>query len=143
MNNDLFGDHRDIVAISEELLAAARRLPRPDAAELSEIRARLGRRAANHLRAEDETIIQPLLASGRLRELPGAEAAISAIRASRVRYSDHVHKWTLPAVVADWDGYAADLAGMIAYLKQVLAQEERDLYWPALRLLSAERRPAD
>jgi hypothetical protein len=135
MSADLFEDHRAIVALAEELLAAARRMPKPSTEELTQIRTRLGARAAQHLRDEDATIIRPLLASGRIDELAGAREAIAAIRESRAHYSNHVGKWTLAAVQSDWDGYAEALVGMIDYLKKVLVQEERDLYWPALHLL--------
>lgn len=142
MSADLFEDHRTIVALSEELLALARSTPRPGAEALTALRTRLGMYAARHLRDEDSMIIRPLLASGRIDELPRAREALAAIRESRARYSNHVGKWSVAAVLADWDGYAADLVGMIDYLKQVLDQEERDLYWPALHLLGQQPQPA-
>jgi hypothetical protein len=143
MTADLFEDHRVIVAISEELFALVRRTPAPTLAELTEVRSRLGIRAAQHLRDEDAIIVRPLLASGRADELPGAMEAIAAIREARARYSNHVGKWTLAAIHADLPGYAEDLVGMIDYLKRVVAMEERDLYWPALRLLNAQTTPSN
>lgn len=138
MTADLFDDHRAIVAISEELLALVRRTPPPSLAELTEVRARLGTRAAQHLRDEDAMIVRPLLASGRIAELHGAMEAIAAIREARAHYSNHVGRWTLAAIQTDLPGYAEALVGMIDYLKHVVAMEERDLYWPALRLLNAQ-----
>lgn len=135
MTTDLIEDHRAILALSEELLTLARREPRPSAEELTQMRSKLGTRAAQHLRDEEEMIIRPLLASGRIDELPAAKAAIAAIRESRAHYSNHVGKWNPAAIKADWDGYVAALVAMIDYLKPVLVHEERDLYWPALRLL--------
>ena len=143
MTADLFDDHRVIVATSEELLALVRRTPPPGLAELTEVRSRLGTRAAQHLRDEDAMIVRPLLASGRVDELPGAMDAIAAIREARAHYSNHVGKWTLAAIQADLPGYAEALVGMIDYLKRVVAAEERDLYWPALRLLNAQAAPAN
>ena len=136
MTTDLFDDHRAIVALSEELLALVRRTPRATVEEVTQARARLGTRAAQHLRDEDALIVRPLLASGRIDEIPGAMEVIAAIRESRAHYSNHVGRWTLAAVQADWDGYGEALVGMIDYLRRVLLREERELYWPALRLLN-------
>ena len=141
MTADLFEDHRAIAAIAEELLEMVRRTPRPGIDTVAQRRTRLGARAAQHLRDEDSMIIRPLFASGRIDELPGAQEAIAAIRESRAHYSNHVGRWTIPAIQADWDGYAQALVGMIDYLKRVLAREEHDLYWPALRLLQQETPP--
>ena len=138
MPADLFEDHRAIAAIADELLALTRQDPRPSLAALTEVRTRLGSRAAQHLRDEDSMIIRPLLASGRIDEIPGAQEAIVAIRESRAHYSNHVGRWTLAAIQADWDGYAAALVEMIDYLKRLIAHEERALYWPALKLLQAQ-----
>lgn len=138
MPADLFEDHRAILALAEELLAAARRVPPPSAEELAQLRSRLGARAAQHLRDEDAMIIRPLFASGRIDELDGAHEAIIAIRESRAHYSNHVGKWTPAAVKADMKAYAAALVDMIHYLKQVTEQEERHLYRSAMRLLGAE-----
>lgn len=138
MSADLFEDHRVIAAIAEELLDLTRQNPRPNLAALTEVRTRLGSRAARHLRDEDAMIIRPLFASGRIQEIPGAEEAIVAIRESRAHYSNHVGQWTLAAIQADWDGYANALVSMIDYLKKLIELEERALYWPALHLLEGE-----
>jgi hypothetical protein len=85
---------------------------------------------------EDHRVIvataEELLAAARRRRPPAGPEELSEIRA---RYSDHVRKWTPRAVQADREGYAQALVDMLACLKPVIAQEERDLYWPALRLL--------
>jgi len=141
MPADLFDDHRAITAIAEELLELVRQTPRPSLAALTEVRTRLGSRAAQHLRDEDAMIIRPLFASGRIEEIPKAQATIAAIRESRAHYSNHVGKWTLASIQADWEGYADALVEMIRYLKALLEHEERDLYWPALRLLGQDVPP--
>jgi hypothetical protein len=135
MSVDLFEDHRAIVALSEELLVLLRRNPRPTVDELTQLRTRVGSRAAQHLRDEDALIIRPLLATGRIDEIPGARDTIVAIRESRAQYSNHVGKWTRGAIHADWDGYVHEMTDMIERLKQILAREERELYRPALQLL--------
>jgi hypothetical protein len=139
--SDLFDDHRALTAIADELLELVRQTPRPGLGALTQLRAQLGSRAAQHLRNEDATIIRPLFASGRINELPNAQEAIAAIRESRAQYSNHVGKWTLAAIQADWDGYARALTDMIDYLNRLIELEERDLYWPALHLLGQDMGP--
>lgn len=138
MSADLFEDHRAIAAIADELLELARQDPRPSLAALTEVRTRLGSRAAQHLRDEDAMIIRPLFASGRIEEIPGAQDVIVAIRESRAHYSNHVGQWTLAAIQADWEGYADSLVSMIDYLRKLIEHEERALYWPALHLLGQD-----
>lgn len=139
--SDLFDDHRTLTAIADELLELVHQTPRPGLEALTQLRAQLGSRAAQHLRSEDAMIIRPLFASGRIDELPNAQEAIAAIRESRAQYSNHVGKWTLAAIQADWDGYAQALTSMIDYLNRLIEREERDLYWPALHLLGQDVGP--
>jgi hypothetical protein len=140
--SDLFEDHRAITAIADELLELVRQTPHPSLEALTQLRIQLGTRAARHLRDEDAVIIRPLFASGRIDELPNAQEAIVAIRESRAHYSNHVGKWTVAAIQADWEGYAEALVGMIDYLKRLIEREERDLYWPTLHLLGQDVPPA-
>lgn len=142
MTADLFEDHRALAAIAGELLDLVRQTPRPKLEAVAQLRVKLGARAAQHLRDEDALIIRPLFASGRIDELPGAQEAIVAIRESRAHYSNHVGKWTIAAIQADWDGYANALAEMIDYLNLLLTREENDLYRPALRLLEQDAQRA-
>ena len=135
MPADLFEDHRAILAIALEVLEMVRSTPRPGYEALAQLRTRLGARMAQHLRDEDAMIVRPLLASGRIDELPGAQDAIVAIREARALYSGHVGKWTPAAIQADWDGYGEAITDMIDKFRQRAAMEERELYWPALRLL--------
>ncbi len=125
MTADLFEDHRVIIALAEELLAAARREPPAGADELAQLRSRLGTRAAQHLRDEDAMIVRPLFASGRIDELPGAQEAIAVIREARAHYSSHVGQWTPAAVQADREGYTEALVGMIDDLKRACWRGKR------------------
>ncbi len=135
MKIDLFQEHREIIAAAEDLLGTLRRVPRAPLEEITQRRVRLGNLAAAHLRSEDEVIMRPLHASGRIDELPGAQAMFTEIRAGHSVYSAHVRKWTLAAIEQDRRGYADAVVGMIAYLRDMTAREENILYWPALRLL--------
>ncbi len=138
MHNDLFEDHRKIVAAADELLALLRRNPNLPLEELVAMRARLGGLSMSHLRAEEEQIVAPLKASGQLDDIPGAAAVLAAIRDGRSTYSNHIRKWTPQAIEQDRAGYVEALIALIGMVKVVIAREETDLYWPALRLLAPD-----
>ncbi|MBT2187922.1 hemerythrin domain-containing protein [Sphingobium nicotianae] len=139
MAADLFEEHRQLVAAAEALLMIARREPPARADQITQLRMHLSNLAKTHLRSEDELIIAPLITSGRAGELPEAQRIMEEIRNGQRIYSDHVRRWTLPAVEADRAGYATALVDMIDYLRKMIEREEAYLYWPALRLLSADR----
>jgi hypothetical protein len=132
---DLIEDHRELLQLSEALLTSLRRSPPATGEEIAQMRANLGKRAAQHLLAEDSQIVRPLFATGRIHELPDAEAAITTMRQSRARYSNHVGQWTPQAIEADRPGYLDALIEIVRALRELFAIEEKDLYWPAARLL--------
>lgn len=136
MQNDLFEDHRKIVAAADDLLAILRQNPDLRIEELNAMRVRLGSLSMAHLRAEEEQIIAPLKASGQLDDIPGAAAVLTAIRNGRSNYSDHIRKWTPQAIAQDRAAYVEALIVLIGLLKALITREETDLYWPALRLLA-------
>jgi hypothetical protein len=140
MPADLFEDHRLIVATAEAFLATVRRTPRAGMDEVSMMRAKLGSLTMAHLRAEDETIIAPLQASGHLASIAGAADVITTIRQSRSTYSDHIRKWTPQAIAQDWEGYGNAVEHIVTQLRLLVALEEEQLYWPALRLIIPEER---
>jgi hypothetical protein len=131
----LFEQHRQLIAMAEELLTLVRREPCVSIEEIALARARLGRLGIAHLQAEDELIVQPLLTSGRACELPDAEAIIEDIRETRRISAEYAGRWTMAAVEADRDGYAAALDEMVAFIREVTAREEEQLYRPVIALL--------
>ncbi|MBB5984501.1 hemerythrin domain-containing protein [Sphingobium lignivorans] len=139
MTDDIFRQHRVMIAAGEDLLATARRTPPARLEEIAQLRVRLAGLAMAHLKAEEETIVRPLMGSGRIDQIPGAAALIAECRAGHGAYSDHVRRWTLPAIDADRAGYAQALSQMLDQLRAMMEREERLLYWPALRLLGAAR----
>jgi hypothetical protein len=143
MLSDLFEDHRQMVGIGRELLALVRREPRARPEEITQLRVRLSNLAKRHLRNKDAMIFTPLIASGRIDELPGAAEVIADIRKAHGIYSDHVGKWTIKAVEADREGYAEALVWMIDFLRALIVREESILYWPALRLLHPANKPGE
>jgi len=139
MTADLFKEHRTLVAAAEELLALVRQTPPVPIEDIAQLRVRIANLALAHLRAEDEVIIRPLLASGRSHELPEASTLIAEIRSGHSVYSNHVRTWTLQAVELDREGYAEAMVDMTDYLRRMIAREENLLYWPALKLLNGAR----
>jgi hypothetical protein len=138
MSADLFEEHRQIIALAEELLALVSRRPCASVEEIAELRVRLSNLGIAHLRAEDELIMKPLLVSGRVSELPGAAAIIGEIRASYSFYSTHANRWTMRAIEADRQGYAQALTGMLDHLRGIIMREETLLYLPVIRLLKTQ-----
>lgn len=138
MAAELFEEHKALIATAEELLAMVRRVPRAPIEEIAQLRVRVANLALGHLRHEDDVIIKPLVASGRVDEIPGAANLISDIRSGHRTYSDHVRSWTLQSVELDRAGYAEALVGMVDFLRKMTTREENLLYWPALRLLNGK-----
>jgi hypothetical protein len=131
----LFEQHRQLIAMAEELLTLVRREPRASIEDIALMRARLGRLGVAHLRAEDELILQPLLTSGRACELPEAEAIIEEFRETRRISAEYASRWTMAAVEADREGYAAALHDMVAFIREITVREEEQLYRPVIALL--------
>jgi hypothetical protein len=138
VTTDLFEQHRQLIALVEELIVLVGQEPQASIEDIALLRARLGMLGIAHLHAEDELIMHPLLASGRVDELPEAAAIIAEIRISRRYFSDHASRWTMEAVHADRDGYAHALDEMIGVIRAITAREEAGLYGPVLALLKIE-----
>lgn len=137
MSADLFEGHRQLIALTEELLALVRRVPAVRLEVIAELRAHLGRHAVAHLRLEDEQIMKPLLASGRADEIPDACLIIAEIRIGNRYYSDYSDHWTMQAVERDRVRYAEALAAMVDHLHDSTERKERLLYRPVLKLLGS------
>ena len=135
MPADLIKQHRQLIALTEELIALVRRKPRASIEDIARLRARLGIVGVAHLKAEDERIMQPLFASGLAEQLPEVTGIIDEIRASRRYSADHASRWPMEAVEADLDGYADALDAMMVVIRTVTAREETQLYGQVLALL--------
>jgi len=141
MSADLFEQHRHLIALTEELRTLVCRRPYVSIEEIAQLRAHLGKTGVAHLRAEDELIMRPLLASGRADEVPEAMAVIGEIRAAMSYYGQHANRWTMAAVDADRDGYAEALGQLIDFMRNAMAREETELYAPVLALLRSNATP--
>lgn len=139
MLGDLFEEHRLMKVRGEELFDTVRRVPRVRLDEITQLRVRIASISMAHLRTEDELIIKPLLASGRMDEIPGAAEIIAHMRQAHRDYSVHVGRWTLQAMEGDWEGYVRAIAPLIEDMHATMAREEELLYRPALKLLAEGR----
>lgn len=131
-------EHREIIEAAETLLTLVSGTPRPSIDEVSQLRARIGTLALNHLFTEETLLIGPLLTSGRIDELPGGREALTENRELRAIYSNHIRDWTPQTIVKDWAGYTKALAELIDQLKIILAREEQYLHVPGAKLLHPE-----
>jgi hypothetical protein len=135
---DLFEEHRVIVEEADAFLALVQRVPPASIEEINRHRARLGSLTMTHVRTEEDMIIQPLLASGRLEELTGAVALLAEMREGRRAYSDQIRNWTPQAIEANRDDYMDAVQLIVENLKARIVREEALLYWPALKLLASD-----
>ncbi len=143
MPADLFEDHRAIIAAADDLLAVLREVPRRRMDEIGQMRVRLGSLTMAHLRAEEELLLRPLIASGRINEIPQADAVLADIREGRTVYSDHIRKWTPQAIDADFTGYVAAVTDLVERTNMLARREETDLYRPAYDLLASAPRQSE
>ncbi|HWJ69692.1 MAG TPA: hypothetical protein VNS79_06580 [Sphingobium sp.] len=141
MPTSLLNEHREILSAVNKLLALVRREPRPAMDEVSALRAHIGSLLLRHMHNEEALIIGPLLASGRLDDLPGGAAVLAEVRELRTVYSRHVGQWTPQAISADWSGYVAAAIHVAAHMQAMFAREERHLHLPARQLLAPTASP--
>jgi len=134
----LFREHREIIEAAEKLRDMVDRTPRPPMDVVSQLRARIGSLTLNHLRSEATLIVSPLLASGRIGELPEGRQVLSEIHELRATYSNHIRDWTPQAIVRDWPGYTIAVAQVTERLRSMFAREEEHLHLPAIKLLYPE-----
>lgn len=137
---DLVEEHRQINAALEDIAVALRRTPPVEVDELTRLRVRFGNLARKHLQAEEEHIFRPLAETGLIETLPKIKAIMQDMRAEWATYSANVREWTLPAIMADREGYLEQIERRIALLKSWNRIEEEQVYRPALAALDTHRR---
>ena len=139
MSVDLFEEHSAIVQAGEEFLAAITRTPRIQMDELSRMRVKLSSLVRRHRLTEEEFIFGPLTREGGFRKLPHLEPFVQDLMREKARYSEHVRKWTLAAIQADWDGYVLAVEDLLRGLKRVIHTEESSLYQLVLALAASQQ----
>ncbi len=136
MPTSLLNDHHAIIVAANKLLALLRRQPRPAMDEVSQLRAHIGALMLRHMRNEETLVIGPLLASGRIGDLPGGAGVLAEMRELNALYSRHIGDWTLQAIKADWSGYVDAVSHVTGRMQVMFAHEEKYLHEPVLQLLS-------
>lgn len=139
MSVELFEEHSAIVQAGEDFLAAIKRTPRIQMDELSRMRVKLSSLIRRHRLTEEEFIFGPLTREGGFSTLPQLEPFVQDLMREKVRYSQHIHKWTLAAIQADWDGYVRAVEELLHGLKRVIHAEETGLYQLVLGLSGPAR----
>lgn len=136
---ELFEEHSAIVQAGEEFLAAIKREPRIPMDALSRMRVKLSALVRRHRLTEEEFIFGPLIREGGFGKLPHLEPFVQDLMREKARYSEHIRKWTPPAIQADWNGYVLAVEDLLRNLKRVIHAEESGLYQLVLGLRATQR----
>lgn len=134
---ELFEEHSAILEAAESFLAAIKRTPRPSIDEVTRLRVRLSARVRQHRLTEEEFIFGPLMREGGLGKLPHLGPKVQELMREKVRYSEHVRKWTPQAIERDWHGYVEACEARILSLRHVITEEETCIYQAVLALNAA------
>lgn len=137
MTAELFEQHKAIIETAEQIVAAAQRIPRATTDELTRIRVKLGGLLVTHLQSEEKLVLAPLRAPGARDALPGITAIITELRDFRRLYSEHVGKWTIPAIEQDLSGYITATTALLGQFKRLAVREEDELYRPYFKSLQS------
>lgn len=137
MNNHLdtlLAQHRELRALADAYLAELSKA-QPDLARLGKCRWTLARLISAHLAFEAMHLYPALQRLGTSAAASGERAA-SGIGQLTEALGAHVRDWTIPAIEADWEGYAQSSRSLIAKLCARMDQEEASLY-PLVRQAKA------
>jgi hypothetical protein len=131
---ELFEEHSAMLEAAEEFLAAVRRKPRISLDRLSRMRVRLSSLIRQHRTTEEAFIYGPLMRDGGFGRLPHLEPIVQDLMREKVRYSEHIRKWTPQAIESDWEGYVRACEERLQAFKRVLLHEEATVYQAVLGL---------
>lgn len=109
------------------------------APHIGQARTTLARLIAEHLKSEDEILHAPLRDHKLTDQIPGYAAIAAETRDLRLRYSAHIGEWPARAVEADWQTYIVEARRLSQAVTALAAQEEREIYPAAQRLLAGMR----
>ena len=135
---ELFEEHSAMLEAAEDFLAAVRRTPRIPLDQLSRKRVRLSTLIRRHRTTEEEFIFAPLMRQGGFAHMPQLETVVQELMREKVKYSEHIRKWTLQAIEQDWDGYVAACEERILSFKRTIFDEEARIYQPVLNLKASQ-----
>jgi hypothetical protein len=135
---ELFEEHSVMLEAAEEFLAALRSRPRISLEKLSRMRVRLSSLIRQHRVTEEAFIYGPLMRDGGFGNLPHLEPIVQHLMREKVKYSEHIRKWTPLAIERDWEGYVRACEERLRAFKRVLLDEEATVYQTVLRLDPAQ-----
>ncbi|MGY2733563.1 hemerythrin domain-containing protein [Sphingomonas sp. UYP23] len=139
MLDKLLSDHERMRSLGDEVRACLTSLT-PDPVRMETARWQLSRLSMQHFAADERLVLVPL-------ETRGSSAA--AKLAARFRkdlekfyewYRNHMERWTGTAIERDPTGFGGALDEILAWQKDRLKREERELY-PLLATLRTEASP--
>jgi len=128
VSNDLFEEHQAIVETAEGFIDMLKREPRPPMGDVSRARVKLSALIRRHRATEEELIFGPLMREGGLGKLPHLTPFVQELMREKVRYSDHVRKWTPQAIEKDWSGYIVAVESLLEGLKSIMKDEQSSVY---------------
>ncbi|MBO9576279.1 MAG: hypothetical protein J7494_11115 [Sphingobium sp.] len=128
MSGDLFEEHQAIVEAAEEFVTALKLEPRIPLDQLSRLRVKLSTLVRRHRTTEEEFIFGPLTREGGLGKLPHLEPFVQELMREKVRYSEHVRKWTPRAIEEDWAGYVRACEGLLEGLRRIVRDDQASIY---------------
>ena len=136
----LRAEHAAIETLSRFLttLIAAARPPRPT--ELAAVRGMLRDTLTRHLRCEDWALYPRLRASGDGEAVRLEATFVDEMGHIAGDFAAYDARWTAEAVEADWDGFRAETAAVLAALGRRIDRENEHLYPVAERLALAGER---
>lgn len=135
---ELFEEHSAMLAAAEDFLAAVKHTPRIPLDQLSRKRVRLSTLIRRHRTTEEEFIFAPLARQGGFARMPHLEAIVQELMYEKVKYSEHIRKWTLQAIEADWSGYVAACEERLQAFRRVIFDEEATIYQAVLGLNASQ-----
>ena len=118
--------HDDLLGTIQKLDAVTR-CDRPDPSELGIARWKLTRASRARWRILDD-VIYPEIERRSFVSRPDVTRLRSADAAIRTNSSNHIAKWDAECVLRQWPEYQAASAGVIASMRDRVAQEQAVLY---------------
>ncbi|HEY1125320.1 MAG TPA: hypothetical protein VGE65_06780 [Sphingobium sp.] len=134
----LFEEHSEMLEAAEDFLAAVKRTPRIPIEQLSRKRVRLSSLIRRHRTTEEEFIFGPLMRDGGFGRMPHLEPIVQELMYEKVKYSEHIRKWTPQAIEQDWAGYVQACELRLEAFKRIIFAEEAQIYQPVLGLKTAQ-----
>lgn len=133
----LVDEHVAIVAAVDALAEALLREPRVDLTLLTNLRLRVASLLRKHLQAEQDAFFVRLTAAEHAA-IPRFYEILTRINGNRQHYSAHIARWDKVAIETNWVAYVRETHVLIDALRDVIIDEEENLYKAACIVLREE-----